>query len=194
MIIGYARVSTQDQNLDAQLEALKAAGCERIFSEKISGKSSERRELKKLQAQLRPDDIIIVTKLDRLARSLADLVSIMAELNEQGVGFKSLGESIDLCTPAGRMQMGLFAIVAEFERELIVQRTMDGLKHARSRGRVGGRRPALNELQRNELIERVQRGDLSIPKVGQIYGVSRATVNRIMKQHREQTRLQQTTV
>jgi DNA invertase Pin-like site-specific DNA recombinase len=134
---------------------------------------------------LRPKDIVIVTKLDRLARSLSDLVTIMAALKEMGVGFKSLGESIDLTTPAGRMQMGMFAIVAEFERELIVQRTMDGLAHARSRGRIGGRRPALNDLQRVELIERVERGDLSIPKVGEIYGVSRATVNRIMKQHRE---------
>ena len=185
MIIGYARVSTKDQNLEAQIEALEAAGCKKIFSEKISGKSKKRPELKKLQQQLRPEDIIVVTKLDRLARSLTDLVSIMAELNEIGVGFRSLGESIDLSTPAGRMQMGLFAIVAEFERELIVQRTMDGLAHARARGRVGGRRPALNDLQQMELIKRVEQGDLSMPKVGEIYGVSRATVNRIMKQHRE---------
>lgn len=185
MIIGYARVSTKDQNLDAQIEALEAAGCEKVYSEKISGKSKQRPEFKRLQEHLRPEDIIVVTKLDRLARSLSDLVSIMAELNELGVGFKSLGESIDLTTPAGRMQMGLFAIVAEFERELIVQRTMDGLAHARTRGRVGGRRPALNDLQQKELIERVERGDLSLPKVGEIYGVSRATVNRIMKDHRE---------
>jgi DNA invertase Pin-like site-specific DNA recombinase len=185
MIIGYARVSTKEQNLEAQIEALKAAGCTKVFSEKASGKTKNRPEFKRLQAQLRPKDIVIVTKLDRLARSLSDLVTIMAALKEMGVGFKSLGESIDLTTPAGRMQMGMFAIVAEFERELIVQRTMDGLAHARSRGRIGGRRPALNDLQRVELIERVERGDLSIPKVGEIYGVSRATVNRIMKQHRE---------
>lgn len=185
MIIGYARVSTRDQKLDTQLDALKAAGCEKIYSEKISGKTKKRPEFIKLQEQLRADDIIVVTKLDRLARSLSDLVSIMADLNKLGVGFKSLGESIDLSTPAGRMQMGLFAIVAEFERELIVQRTMDGLKNARARGRIGGRKPALDGLQRKELIERVERGDLSIPKVGKIYGVSRATVNRIMKQHRD---------
>jgi len=185
MIIGYARVSTKDQDLDTQIEALKIAGCAKIFSEKISGKSKKRPEFKKLQEQLRPEDIIVVTKLDRLARSLSDLISIMADLNNLGVGFRSLGESIDLSTPAGRMQMGLFAIVAEFERELIVQRTMEGLAHARARGRVGGRRPVLSDLQRSELIERVERGDLSLPKVGQIYGVSRATVNRIMKSHRE---------
>lgn len=188
MIIGYARVSTKDQNLGAQIEALQASGCKKVYSEKLSGKSRKRPELEKLMEQLRPDDIIVVTKLDRLARSLSDLVTIMAELSDLGVGFKSLGESIDLSTPAGRMQMGLFAIVAEFERELIVQRTKDGLAHARSQGRIGGRRPSLNDFQRKELIERVERGDLSLPKVGEIFGVSRATVNRIMKQHRENLR------
>lgn len=185
MKIGYARVSTKDQNLDAQIDALKADGCVKIYSEKISGKSKARPELSKLLGQLRPNDVIVVTKLDRFARSLKDLVTIMADLNEQHVGFKSLGESIDLSTPAGRMQMGIFAIVAEFERELVRERTMEGLKHARAKGRVGGRRPALSDFQKNELIARVERGDLSIPKVGKIFGVSRATVNRIMKQHRE---------
>ena len=167
------------------MEALKAAGCEKIYYEKVSGKSGNRIELEKLRQQLRPKDVVIVTKLDRLARSLSDLVSIMKELHDADVGFKSLGESIDLSTAAGRMQMGLFAIVAEFERELIVHRTQEGLKYARARGRIGGRKPALNDLQKSELIERVKRGDLSLPKVGEIYGVSRATVNRIMKKHRE---------
>lgn len=106
MIIGYARVSTKDQNLEAQIEALQASGCAKIYSEKLSGKSRKRPELEKLMEQLRSDDIIVVTKLDRLARSLSDLVTIMAELSDLGVGFKSLGESIDLSTPAGRMQMG----------------------------------------------------------------------------------------
>jgi len=185
MNIGYARVSTTDQNIEAQLKALKAAGCSKIFSEKVSGKSRKRPELEKLIDQLRPNDVMIVTKLDRLARSLSDLVSIMAELKEKEVGFKSLGEGFDLTSPSGRMQMGMFAVIAEFERDLIVQRTQEGLAHARSKGRIGGRRPALSDLQRKELIERVERGDLSIPKVGQIFGVSRATVNRIMKGHRE---------
>jgi len=186
MIIGYARVSTRDQKLDRQLDALKAAGCEKIYSEKISGKTKKRPEFIKLQEQLRADDIIVVTKLDRLARSLSDLVSIMADLNKLGVGFRSLGESIDLSTPAGRMQMGLFAIVAEFERELISQRTKDGLKRAKARGRVGGRPAALEEFKRLELIKRVELNDLSLPKVGELFGVSRATVNRIMKKHREE--------
>ena len=184
MNIGYARVSTLDQNIDAQLEALELAGCKKVYAEKISGKSRKRPELEKLIEQLRPDDILIVTKLDRLARSLSDLVTIMAELKEKEVGFKSLGEGFDLTSPSGRMQMGMFAVIAEFERDLIVQRTKEGLAHARSKGRVGGRRPALSQLQKKELIERVERGDLSIPKVGEIYGVSRATVNRIMKSYR----------
>lgn len=202
MIIGYARVSTQDQSYEAQIEALKQAGCTRIYSEKVSGKTRDfpgesrktsktpvkhrhRPELARLLEQLRPDDILVVTKLDRLARSLSDLISIIAELKQVGAGFKSLGEGFDLSSPAGRMQMGIVAVFAEFERDIIVQRTNEGLAHARAQGRIGGRRPALSDLQRKELIERVLRGDLSIPQVGKIYGVSRATVNRIMKKHRE---------
>ena len=186
MKIGYARVSTLDQNIDTQVEVLKTAGCKKIYAEKVSGKSRKRPELERLIEQLRPYDVLVVTKLDRLARSLSDLVTIMAVLKEKEVGFKSLGEGFDLTSPSGRMQMGMFAVIAEFERDLIVQRTKEGLAHARSKGRIGGRRPALSELQKNELIERVERGDLSIPKVGEIYGVSRATVNRIMKAHRKQ--------
>lgn len=176
MKIGYARVSTLDQNNGAQIEALNKVGCSKIYTEKASGKSRKRAEFEKLVEQLLPDDVLIVTKLDRLARSLSDLVSIMAELKEKEIGFKSLGEGFDLTSPAGRMQMGMFAVIAEFERDLIVQRTQEGLAHARSKGRVGGRRPALSKLQTKELIERVERGYLSIPKVSEIYGVSRATV------------------
>jgi len=186
MKIGYARVSTTDQNLEAQIKQLEQAGCEKIFSEKTSGKSRNRPEFEKLMTQMRVDDVLIVTKLDRLARSLSDLVAIIVDLKEAGAGFMSLGEGFDLSTPAGRMQMGMFAVIAEFEREIIVQRTKDGLAYARSKGRHGGRPSALTPLQRKELIERVNRGDLSIPTVGKVYGVSRATVNRIMKKHREE--------
>ncbi len=113
MKIGYARVSTTHQNFEAQIEALTRAGCEKIFSEKQSGKSRKRPEFEKLMEQLRPNDILVVTKLDRLARSLSDLVSIMAELQEMRTGFNSLGENFDLTSPAGRMQMQMFGVIAE---------------------------------------------------------------------------------
>lgn len=186
MIIGYARVSTLEQNIEAQIEALRSAGCEKIFSEKLSGKPRKRPELDKLFGQLRSDDVLVVTKLDRLARSISDLVAIMADLREKGVGFKSLGEGMDLSSPQGRLQMNLFASIAEFERELIVERTKEGLAHARAQGRVGGRRPALNDLQRKEVIARVERGDLTIPDVARLFKVSPATVHRVMRQHRDQ--------
>lgn len=185
MIIGYARVSTQEQNLEAQIEALKAAGCEKIFSEKLSGKSRNRPELERLINHLRTDDVVVVTKLDRLARSISDLVSIMNALKTKEAGFKSLGEGMDLSSPQGRLQMNLFASIAEFERELIVQRTQDGLAHARAQGRVGGRRPALNDLQRQEVIARVERGDITIPDVAKLFKVSPATVHRVMRAHRD---------
>ena len=187
MIIGYARVSTTDQSVDAQISALKKAGCDRIYAEQISGKSRKRPEFENLISQLRADDVLIVTKLDRLARSLSDLVSIMADLDKVGAGFKSLAESMDLSTPQGRLQMNLFGSIAEFERELIVQRTKEGLAHARAQGRVGGRRPVLTPLQKKEVIERVERGDLVIADVARIYNVSPMTVHRVMRKHREQS-------
>ncbi len=184
MKIGYARVSTTAQSLELQIEALKKAGCEKVFSEKFSGKSKVRPELEKLLGHLRPNDILIVTKLDRLARSVSDLLSIMSELEKSEIGFLSIGEALDLSTPAGRMQMRIFAVMAEFERELISARTSEGLAYARSRGRVGGRRPVLTELQKKELVERVERGGVSHKDVAEIYKVSVSTVRRTMAEHR----------
>lgn len=139
MIIGYARVSTDDQNLDAQTDALQAASAERIFSDKISGTKRKRAELDKLLDQLRPGDVIVVTKYDRLARSLRDLLDIVEAIKEQGAGFRSLAEDIDTTTPAGRLVFHVFASIAQFERERISERTKEGLQAAKSRGRVGGR-------------------------------------------------------
>jgi len=181
MKIGYARVSTKDQTLAAQIDALNLAGCEKVFEEKLSGKRRKRPELGKLLEHVRPDDVVVVTKLDRLARSLSDFIGIMAELKSLDVGFISLGENFDLSSPAGRMQMGIFAVIAEFERELISQRTKDGLEAARRRGRVGGRKPVLNDIQKKEVFERVERGDLTQKEVAAIYKVSLATVKRVMK-------------
>ena len=148
MIIGYARVSTEDQNLDGQLDALKAAGAEKIFADKITGTARSRPELDRLLDQLRQGDVITVTKYDRLARSLRDLLDIVDTIQAQGAGFRSLAEDIDTTTPAGRLVFHVFASIAQFERERISERTKEGLEAARKRGRVGGRPPALSAAQR----------------------------------------------
>ena len=126
MIIGYARVSTEDQNLDGQIDALTAAGAERIFSDKITGTARSRPELDRLLDQLRQGDVITVTKYDRLARSLRDLLDIVDTIQAQGAGFRSLAEDIDTTTPAGRLVFHVFASIAQFERERISERTKEG--------------------------------------------------------------------
>lgn len=136
MIIGYARVSTEEQNLDGQLDALKAAGAERIFADKITGTVRSRPELDRLLDQLRQGDVIIVTKYDRLARSLRDLLDIVDTIQARGAGFRSLAEDIDTTTPAGRLVFHVFASIAQFERERISERTREGLDATRKRGRT----------------------------------------------------------
>ena len=148
MILGYARVSTEGQSLEAQLDALRAAGVERIFSEKISGSKRDRPELDKLIDQLRPGDVVSVTKYDRLSRSLQDLLSIVEAIRAKGAGFRSLAEDIDTTTSAGRLIFHVFASIAQFERERISERTREGLASARKLGRIGGRPPALTHQQR----------------------------------------------
>lgn len=141
MIIGYARVSTEDQNLDGQIGALTAAGAERIFSDKITGTALSRPELDRLLDQLRQGVVITVTKYDRLARSLRDLLDIVDTIQAQGADFRSLAEDIDTTTPAGRLAFHVFASISQFERERISERTREGLEAAHRRGRVGGRPP-----------------------------------------------------
>lgn len=179
MKIGYARVSTDDQTLDAQIDALEAAGAVRIFKEKKTGKNRERAELKQLLEQLRKDDVVIVTKYDRLARSLRDLIEIVEAIREHGAGFRSLGEDIDTTTPAGRLVFHVFGSIAEFERERIVERTMEGLSAARRRGRVGGRPPALNSDQK-AAAKRMRDDDArAISEIARVFGVSRQTIMRL---------------
>lgn len=145
MNIGYARVSTKDQSLNLQEDALQKAGCKKIFSEHISGAKSERPELKAMMAHLREGDIVIVWKLDRLGRSLRDLVNLISKFQEMGVGFKSLNDNIDTTTATGKLTFHLFAALAEFERDIISQRTKAGLEAARARGRKGGRPKGLSK-------------------------------------------------
>ncbi|MEQ8554916.1 MAG: recombinase family protein [Cyclobacteriaceae bacterium] len=156
MKIGYARVSTLDQNFDLQIDALKKEGCEKIFKEKVSGSKAERVELSKLLEQLRSGDQLVIWKLDRLGRSLQHLVSMVKELNDKEVGLKSLNDPVDTTTSQGRLIFNIFASLAEFERDIIRERTMAGLKSARSRGRVGGRKPGLSEsAQKTAMIAEV---------------------------------------
>lgn len=151
MIIGYARVSTDDQNLDAQADALTASGVERIYADKISGSKRDRPELGVMLDQLRPGDVVVVTKYDRLARSLRDLLDLVETIKDRGAGFRSLAEDIDTTTPAGRLVFHVFASIAQFERERIAERTKEGLQAAKARGRVGGRPPALTAAQKAEV-------------------------------------------
>src|SRR5499427_1119155 len=147
MRIRYARVSTNDQETAAQVAALKAAGCERIFREKASGGRWDRPELHRLLEQLRKGDVLVVWRLDRLSRSLRDVLTIMERIQEAKAGFKSLTESIDTTTAAGRMMMQMVGAFAEFERAMLRDRTRSGLDAARKRGRTGGRRPKLKPHQ-----------------------------------------------
>jgi DNA invertase Pin-like site-specific DNA recombinase len=140
MLIGYARVSTRDQNLDMQIEALTKAGCERIFEDQISGSRAERPGLSQALEMLRADDTLIVWKLDRLGRSVKQLVDLVGDLSKRGVHFKSLTDSIDTSTPSGRFFFHVMASLAEMERELIIERTRMGIEAARRLGRKGGRK------------------------------------------------------
>ncbi|MEL6148910.1 MAG: recombinase family protein [Chloroflexota bacterium] len=149
MKIGYARVSTTDQDLNLQLDALNAAGCERIYHEKISGANKNRPQLRQLLDHLREGDEIIVWKLDRLARSLTDLVSLVTEIQEKGASFHSLQDQIDTSSAHGKFTFHLFAALAEFERDIIRERTKAGLAAARARGRVGGRPKGLSRQAEN---------------------------------------------
>ena len=159
MLIGYARVSTDDQDTAAQVAALKVAGCERIFREKASGGRWDRPELHRLLDQLRKGDVLVVWKLDRLSRSLRDVLTIMERLADAGAGFRSLTEAIDTTTPAGRMMMQMVGSFAEFERAMLRERTKIGLETARREGRIGGRPPKLTSRQRTEIIRMIFQGE-----------------------------------
>ncbi|ATI44070.1 DNA invertase (plasmid) [Pacificitalea manganoxidans] len=178
MIIGYGRVSTENQQLDAQIEALKNGGAERIFADKISGSKRKRPELDKMLDQLRRGDVVLVTKYDRLARSLTDLLDIVAQIEEAEAGFRSLAEDIDTTTPAGRLIFHVFASIAQFERERIRERTMEGLEAARKKGRVGGRPAALSEDQKAEVL-RLKGEGRTMKDIAALFRVSLATVKRV---------------
>ena len=176
MIIGYARVSTDDQSLDSQTDALSKAGAERVFADRISGSKRSRPELDKMLEQLRDGDVVTVTKYDRLARSLKDLMEIVETM--RGAGFRSLAEDIDTTTPAGRLVFHVFASIAQFERERISERTREGLASARKRGRIGGRPPALSSVQKAEVRRMRDEEHRAVPEIARLFKVSERTVRR----------------
>ena len=178
MILGYARVSTRDQNLDGQRDALSAAGAERIFADTITGTARTRPELDRLLSELRPGDVVTVTKYDRMARSLPDLLGIVEAIRGKGAGFRSLGEDIDTTTPAGKLVFHIFGSIAEFERARIVERTREGLEAARRRGRIGGRPPALSPAQKAEVKRMRDEEHRPIPEIAALFKVSEKTVRR----------------
>ena len=181
MLIGYARVSTDDQDTAAQVAALEAAGCERIFREKASGGCWERPQFLRLLNQLRTGDVVVVWKLDRLSRSLRDVLTIMEQLGEVGAGFRSLTEAIDTTTPAGRMMMQMVGAFAEFERAMLRERTQAGVDAARQQGRVGGRRPKLSPQQQSEIRKMVSEGDKTAAAAARLFKVHPATVSRLLE-------------
>ncbi len=177
-LVGYARVSTQEQNADLQDDDLRKAGCQRIFIDKVSGATTDRPELAAALDYLRAGDVLCVWRLDRLGRSLKHLVQVVADLEERGAGFRSLHESIDTTTPTGRLIFHIFASLAEFERDLIRERTTAGLAAARARGRQGGRKPSLTPKKVKIARRMYEDGDSTVAEIATVLGVSRATIYR----------------
>ncbi|MCP1213345.1 MULTISPECIES: recombinase family protein [Acetobacter] len=174
--IGYARVSTEDQHLDLQRDALQLAGCRVIYEEAASGKSAIRPELEQCRKALRAGDTLVVWRLDRLGRSLHDLVQIVADLERGGISFESVTEKIETVSAAGKLVFHVFAALAEFERNLIRERTHAGLTAARARGRAGGRKPKLGEKQVREIKALLRDPAIQVADVARRYGVSRTTL------------------
>jgi DNA invertase Pin-like site-specific DNA recombinase len=178
-VYGYARVSTEGQSLTAQLAELKAACCQKIFQEKVSGARSDRKQLTRLMAVLANGDILVVTRLDRLARSTRDLLNLLGTLAEKGAGFKSLRDTwADTTTAHGRLTLTVLGGLAEFERELIRTRTGEGRSRAKARGVILGRKPKLTSHQRKEAIARREAGEV-LTDIARTYNVSHSTISRL---------------
>jgi DNA invertase Pin-like site-specific DNA recombinase len=180
MNIAYSRVSTSDQNLDLQNDALQKAGCDRIFSDVASGAKSDRSGLAEAMAFARKGDTLVVWKLDRLGRSLPHLIATVKELEEKGIGFRSLREAIDTTTPAGKLFFHMIGALAEFERDIIRERTTAGLVSARARGRLGGR-PAVLDSRKKEMASSLYEGKTNVRDICETLGISKATLYRHLK-------------
>jgi DNA invertase Pin-like site-specific DNA recombinase len=179
MIVGYARVSTDGQSLDAQLAALKAAGADKVFSEKMSGARSDRPQLARMLKALQADDVVIVAKLDRLARSTRDLLNTVQAITERGAGFKVLDNpTLDTTSVHGRLLVNILAAIGEFERDLIMARTNEGRKRAMADGVPFGRKPKLTAHQIAEALRRRDAGE-ALTEIAKTYNVSHSTISRL---------------
>src|SRR5579872_5250536 len=185
MLIGYARVSTTDQDLSSQEDVLKSAGCEKIYTDVVSGVKTARPGLNSALSQLRKGDMLVVWRLDRLGRSLTHLIQTIKELSEKGIGFKSLQENIDTTTSGGQLIFHIFGALAQFERELIRERTQAGLKAARVRGRMGGRPVQLNTQEIRKLKKHYDKGDLSVMEICKLFNITKPTLYRYLKSEKQ---------
>jgi DNA invertase Pin-like site-specific DNA recombinase len=181
MQIGYARVSTTDQSLDVQLDQLVQAGCERVFSEKLSGTTAARPQLQECLLWAREGDTLVITRLDRLARSITDLCNIGEKLRQKGVALRILDQAIDTSTTTGRLMFGMLGVIAQFETEVRADRQREGIAKARQKGIVLGRRPAISEELAVQLRRDREEGR-TIKQLGRIYNMSQATVYRYLKE------------
>lgn len=186
MKIGYARVSTNNQDTLTQESALKDSGCEMIFNEQASGGRWDRPELHRLLDQLRNGDTVVVWKLDRLSRSLKDLLTILEKIENAKASFLSLTESIDTSSPAGRMMMQMLGSFAEFERAMLRERTMKGLESARKQGRIGGRKPKLTKAQQAEIVFLVSSGKKTMADMARLFQVHPSTISRLLAKELQQ--------
>ena len=188
MLIGYARVSTFDQNSDLQKDALEKVGCEKIFTDTISGTVSQRPGLTKIKEILRKGDTLVVWRLDRLGRSLKDLIDWMNYLDTEGVALKSLQESIDTSTATGKLVFHVFGALAEFERNLIQERTQAGLSAARARGRLGGRPKTLNDDKKQVVIDLYNERKLTVKKICEMMNISKPTLYSYVRDSVQKTK------
>lgn len=178
MKFGYARVSTNDQSLDIQIQKLKDAGCDEIFSEKVSGAKYDRKELNNLLAKLRKGDTVCVVRLDRLGRRMIKLAEMILDFKERGIDFESLDNKIDTSTPMGMLMFNICAAFSEMERELIRERVQAGVDAARAKGRVGGRPKSLNREKLEKLKRLKKTGDFSVKQICDMVGISRSVYYR----------------
>jgi DNA invertase Pin-like site-specific DNA recombinase len=178
--LGYGRVSTLDQNLEAQADALTKAGADKVFIEKITGTKASRPELDRLRQQMREGDTLVVTRLDRLGRSTKDLLAIASELEEKGVELEVLEQNINTKTPEGKLFFTMIAAMAEFEHSLMVARTKDGLAAARARGRLGGRKPKLSQAQKKQVKKLYDERELTVREIAEMFNITAPTVYRAL--------------
>lgn len=187
MLIGYARVSTDQQNNDPQTDRLRAAGCERIYPDVITGKLASRPEWDKCLTALRRGDVLVIVRLDRIGRSVKNLIQVVTDLQARGVDLRVLDQAIDTTTPAGKFMFHVLASLAEFERDLIAERTRDGLAAARARGRTGGRKPKLSDKQQATVRRMYEaqgpdgKRQHTVAEIAGVVGVHRTTIYQYLR-------------